>query len=146
MQQSSKTSERSIGRSTPPETPITLTPLDQLLEFPFDEHEVVSRVPKDSPEVAAYKNRVKHLTELLADAERDIEKLTQLNQLLKEDIRRQKRYVEREKEAVNFEYLKNIVFKVFEGNLIKSLLLGLDDYLFFHSSFVLWKIKTSVGG
>ncbi|XP_058791903.1 GRIP and coiled-coil domain-containing protein 2 [Phymastichus coffea] len=112
LQQSTKNSERSIGgRCTPPQTPITLTPLDQLLEFPFDEHEVVSRVPKDSPEVIAYKNRVKHLTELLADAERDIAKLTQLNQLLKEDIRRQKRYVEREKEAVNFEYLKNVVFK-----------------------------------
>lgn len=69
-------------------------------------------MPEDSPEVAAYKNRVKHLTELLADAERDIAKLTQMNQLLKEDIRRQKRYVEREKEAVNFEYLKNVVFKV----------------------------------
>lgn len=72
----------------------------------------MTRVPEDSPEVAVYKNRVKHLTELLADAERDIAKLTQLNQLLKEDIRRQKRYVEREKEAVNFEYLKNVVFKV----------------------------------
>ncbi|KAL7287628.1 hypothetical protein TKK_0018273 [Trichogramma kaykai] len=90
-----------------------ITPLDQLLEFPFDEHNVVlaSRVPEDSPEVIAYKNRVKHLTELLADAERDIDKLTQQNQLLKEDIRLQKRYVEREKEAVNFEYLKNVVFK-----------------------------------
>ncbi|XP_014211833.1 GRIP and coiled-coil domain-containing protein 2 [Copidosoma floridanum] len=112
IQLAAKNVERSQGRAIEPEAPITaMTPLDQLLEFPFDEHEVVTHVPKDSPEVAAYKNRVKHLTELLADAERDIAKLTQLNQLLKEDIRRQKRYVEREKEAVNFEYLKNVVFK-----------------------------------
>lgn len=122
---STKSTEQSLRRKTSaPEAPITaMTPLDQLLEFPFDEHDVVSKIPEDSPEVAVYKNRVKHLTELLADAERDIAKLTQLNQLLKEDIRRQKRYVEREKEAVNFEYLKNVVFKVkkislFETNFI----------------------------
>lgn len=111
---STKSTEQSLRRKiSAPEAPITtITPLDQLLEFPFDEHEEVSKTPLDSPEVTVYKNRVKHLTELLADAERDIAKLTQLNQLLKEDIRRQKRYVEREKEAVNFEYLKNVVFKV----------------------------------
>jgi hypothetical protein len=108
-----KNTERNQRRIVAPELPIrTITPLDQLLEFPFDEHEVVSRVPESNPEMLIYKNRVKYLTELLADAERDIAKLTQLNQLLKEDIRRQKRYVEREKEAINFEYLKNIVFKV----------------------------------
>ncbi|KAJ8682709.1 hypothetical protein QAD02_018501 [Eretmocerus hayati] len=107
-----KSTEHSQGRPIPQSAPVTrITPLDQLLEFPFDEDEETSKGPQDSPEIIVYKNRLKHLTELLADAERDIAKLTQLNQLLKEDIRRQKRYVEREKEAVNFEYLKNVVFK-----------------------------------
>ena len=85
----------------------------QLLESNFDEIEPVIKTQEDSKELLAYKTQVKYLTELLADAERDIAKLTQLNQLLKEDIRRQKRYVKREEEAVNFEYLKNVVFKVY---------------------------------
>jgi hypothetical protein len=36
----------------------------------------------------------------------------QMNKLLKEEIRRQQRSVEREKHAENLEYLKNVVFKV----------------------------------
>lgn len=56
--------------------------------------------------------KVAHLTELLADAEQDLAKHAQLNQILKEEIRRQQRSVEREKHAENLEYLKNVVFKV----------------------------------
>jgi len=56
--------------------------------------------------------RIRHLTGLLTDAERDLAKLTQQNQVLKEEIRRQQRSVEREQHAQNFEYLKNVVLKV----------------------------------
>jgi hypothetical protein len=56
--------------------------------------------------------RIRHLTGLLSEAERDLAKLTQQNQVLKEEIRRQQRSVEREQHAQNFEYLKNIVLKV----------------------------------
>jgi len=56
--------------------------------------------------------RIRHLTGLLTEAERDLAKLTQQNQVLKEEIRRQQRSVEREQHAQNFEYLKNVVLKV----------------------------------
>jgi hypothetical protein len=58
--------------------------------------------------------RIRHLTGLLSEAERDLAKLTQQNQVLKEEIRRQQRSVEREQHAQNFEYLKNIILKVGE--------------------------------
>lgn len=56
--------------------------------------------------------RVTHLTALLADTEQDLAKHVQMNNLLKEEIRRQQRSVERERHAENLEYLKNIMFKV----------------------------------
>lgn len=109
----SKQIESNVKKTTPSEVPLTtLTPLDQLLNNSFEDHEGMHKSTCTYKDLQAYKSRVKYLTELLADAERDNAKLTQLNQLLKEDIRLQKRYVKREEEAVNFEYLKNVVFKV----------------------------------
>nr|CAD7396570.1 unnamed protein product [Timema cristinae] len=55
--------------------------------------------------------RIRHLSALLSEAEQDLAKLTQLNGVLKEEIRRQQRSVEREQHAQNFEYLKNVVLK-----------------------------------
>lgn len=57
-------------------------------------------------------SKVTHLTALLADTEQDLVKHVQMNKLLKEEIRRQQRSVEREQHAENLEYLKNVVFKV----------------------------------
>lgn len=48
---------------------------------------------------------------LLSEAESDSARLKQLNDVLKEEIRRNQRSVEREKHAQNFEYLKNVVLK-----------------------------------
>lgn len=91
-----------------------LMPLDELLNSP-DDYQTSMMQPLsqtvDRQTLEVCERRVKHLTVLLADAERDIAKLTQLNQLLKEDIRRQQRSIEREKHGNNFEYLKNIVLK-----------------------------------
>ncbi|XP_033213498.1 GRIP and coiled-coil domain-containing protein 2-like isoform X2 [Belonocnema kinseyi] len=92
----------------------SLMPLDELLNSSDDynppEVQILpSKVSRQEFEVC--ERRVKHLTVLLADAERDIAKLTQLNEMLKEDIRRQQRSVEREQHANNFEYMKNVVFK-----------------------------------
>lgn len=56
--------------------------------------------------------RVRHLTTLLAEAEQDTARLTQLNDALKEEVRRQERSAEREKHLHNLEYLKNVMFKV----------------------------------
>ena len=57
-------------------------------------------------------SKVAHLTALLSDAEQDLAKHVQMNVVLKEEIRRQQRSIEREKHAENLEYLKNVVFKV----------------------------------
>lgn len=57
-------------------------------------------------------SRVRHLTALLAENEQDLAKLTQMNDMLKEELRRQERAVEREEHMHNAEYLKNVVLKV----------------------------------
>lgn len=81
-------------------------PLNRLLSSESD-HEV------DFLKKQAVDNDAKivHLTALLADTEQDLAKHVQMNKLLKEEIRRQQRSVEREKHADNLEYLKNVVFK-----------------------------------
>lgn len=60
----------------------------------------------------SYTYNIIFFLELLSDAEKDAAKLSQLNQILKEEIRRHQRSVEREQHAENLEYLKNVVFKV----------------------------------
>ena len=56
--------------------------------------------------------RVRHLTALLAENEQDLAKLTQMNDMLKEELRRQERSVEREQHMHNSEYVKNVIMKV----------------------------------
>ncbi|XP_058824692.1 GRIP and coiled-coil domain-containing protein 2 isoform X2 [Topomyia yanbarensis] len=102
-----------------------LIPLDELLNSSFDDTSVFdgtenSGVRAASPTVelqhtkeklSKQESRVRHLTALLAEAEQDLAKLTQLNELLKEEVRRQERSIEREKHVHNSEYLKNVIFK-----------------------------------
>lgn len=52
------------------------------------------------------------MSTLLSEAEQDVARLTQLNDVLKEELRRQDRSTEREKHMHNLEYIKNIIFKV----------------------------------
>ncbi|XP_011299906.1 GRIP and coiled-coil domain-containing protein 2 [Fopius arisanus] len=102
------------GSSTEKQRRPSLMPLEELLNSSDD-------IPRssgpalplkvDRQELELSERRVKHLTALLADAERDVAKLNQMNQMLKEDIRRQQRSVEREHHANNFEYLKNVIMK-----------------------------------
>ncbi|XP_017109186.2 GRIP and coiled-coil domain-containing protein 2 [Drosophila bipectinata] len=56
-------------------------------------------------------SRIKHLTALLAENEQDLAKLTQMNDMLKEELRRQERSEEREQHMHNSEYLKNVFIK-----------------------------------
>nr|XP_017007525.2 GRIP and coiled-coil domain-containing protein 2 [Drosophila takahashii] len=56
-------------------------------------------------------SRIKHLTSLLAENEQDLAKLTQMNDMLKEELRRQERSEEREHHMHNSEYLKNVFLK-----------------------------------
>lgn len=55
---------------------------------------------------------VKHLSSLLSEAEMDVTRLTEMNNMLKEELRRQERSTEREKHMHNLEYMKNVIFKV----------------------------------
>ncbi|XP_035894359.1 GRIP and coiled-coil domain-containing protein 2 [Anopheles stephensi] len=104
-------------------------PLDELLNTSFDDANAVvladgegehahGREPSPTVELQATKeqlsrqeSRVRHLTAVLAEAEQDLAKLTQLNELLKEEVRRQQRSIEREAHVHNSEYLKNVIFK-----------------------------------
>ncbi|XP_063902801.1 GRIP and coiled-coil domain-containing protein 2-like [Zophobas morio] len=81
-------------------------PLERLLGTDADQE--VAFIKKQLSEEEL---KVIHLTALLADTEQDLAKHVQMNKLLKEEIRRQQRSVEREKHAENLEYLKNVVFK-----------------------------------
>nr|CAI5830605.1 unnamed protein product [Callosobruchus analis] len=82
-------------------------PLERLLTL--DDDQELSHLKKLLQEQEL---KVGHLTALLADTEQDLAKHIQMNEVLKEEIRRQQRSQEREKHAENLEYLKNIVFKV----------------------------------
>ncbi|KAK4880145.1 hypothetical protein RN001_008291 [Aquatica leii] len=81
-------------------------PLNRLLNYESEQE--VGFLKKQMNDNEA---KVTHLTALLADTEQDLAKHVQMNKLLKEEIRRQQRSVEREKHAENLEYLKNVVFK-----------------------------------
>lgn len=82
-------------------------PLEKLLSIDNDQEITIIK-----KQLLENESKVAHLTALLADTEQDLVKHVQMNKLLKEEIRRQQRSVEREQHAENLEYLKNIVFKV----------------------------------
>ncbi|XP_058448515.1 GRIP and coiled-coil domain-containing protein 2 [Malaya genurostris] len=102
-----------------------LIPLDELLNSSFDDASVfdtaedsgarsispTAELQQTKEKLSKQESRVRHLTALLAEAEQDLAKLTQLNELLKEEVRRQERSIEREKHVHNSEYLKNVIFK-----------------------------------
>lgn len=101
-----------------------LMPLDELLNSSFDENlnevndETTSNFSSRSQTLEQTKakllkeeNRVTHLTTLLADSEKDLARMQQMNDMLKEEVRRQQRNFDREEHVKNTEYLKNIVIK-----------------------------------
>lgn len=81
-------------------------PLERLLSSKTDEETNVIK-----KQVLEQESKVLHLTALLSDTEQDLAKHVQMNKLLKEEIRRHQRSLEREQHAENLEYLKNVVFK-----------------------------------
>ncbi|XP_066261559.1 GRIP and coiled-coil domain-containing protein 2-like [Euwallacea similis] len=81
-------------------------PLERLLDSKSDDE--VVHLKKSLLE---QESKVIHLTALLSDTEQDLAKHVQMNKVLKEEIRRQQRSVEREQHAENLEYMKNVVIK-----------------------------------
>ncbi|XP_050307589.1 GRIP and coiled-coil domain-containing protein 2-like [Anthonomus grandis grandis] len=81
-------------------------PLERLLDSKSEDEVMALK-----KQLYQQESKVNHLTALLSDTEQDLSKHVQMNKVLKEEIRRQQRSVEREKHAENLEYLKNVVFK-----------------------------------
>lgn len=99
-------------------------PLDELLNSSFDDTTLTSRSVSPTFEINQLRerintqeNRMKHLSCLLTEAEQDLARVNQLNDVLKEEVRRQQRSLDREKHVHNSEYLKNIVVKVSPGSI-----------------------------
>ena len=102
-----------------------LMPLDELLNSSFDEN--YSQIPDEAASIHSIPptieleqtkaklskevSRVKHFSALLAESEQDLAKLQQLNEMLKEEVRRQQRNFDREVHIQNAEYLKNVFIK-----------------------------------
>lgn len=99
--------------SVSPQASNNLIPLEQLLNQSDlgDDKKSRQDVLELSGRLEKNENRIKHLTVLLADAESDSARLAQLNEVLKEEIKRLQRSLEREKHAQNSEYLKNVIIK-----------------------------------
>lgn len=96
-----------------------LIPLDELLFEDQEDADDRLEEPMSTLDVQATKeklavqqSRVTHLAALLAEAECDVARLTHLNDVLKEEVRRQERSTEREMHMHNLEYMKNVIFKV----------------------------------
>ena len=62
--------------------------------------------------VTIAEKKVSHLNNLLCDAESENDRLGQLAQVLKEEIRTYQRSEERSKHIENLEYVKNVIVKV----------------------------------
>ena len=56
--------------------------------------------------------KVSHLNSLLGEAEAENERLSQLAEVLKEEIRSYQRSEERKKHIENLEYVKNVILQV----------------------------------
>ena len=96
-----------------------LMPLDELLNSSFEVQEdnfsnfsiPIDNFEQTKSKLIKEENRVAHLTSLLSESEKDLARMEQLNEMLKEEIRRQQRNFDREEHTKNSEYLKNIVIK-----------------------------------
>lgn len=92
-----------------------VVPLDILLNNPIlDENKVAvlqEQVEKLRRELTSYEVRCRHLSSLLSEAEKDSARNLHQNKLLKEELRRLERSLERQPHVANTEYLKNIIFK-----------------------------------
>lgn len=102
-----------------------LMPLDKLLAAsPEDENLTVTTITASNVDEpvkrhlgrnsigSSDESHVRHLASLLGEAEQDLARLTQLNSVLKEEVRRLTRSLERQEHAGNnLEYLKNVILK-----------------------------------
>jgi hypothetical protein len=74
----------------------------------------------DKIETFEFPFKVKHMASLLSESEAENARLIQLSQVLKEEIRSYRRSEERSKHIDNLEYVKNVILKVRQVQLLKS--------------------------
>ncbi|CAH1406506.1 unnamed protein product [Nezara viridula] len=90
-----------------------VVPLDVLLNSP-DESKVIvlqEQVEKLQKDLGRSEVRARHLSSLLSEAEKDSARNLHQNKVLKEELRRLERALERQPHVANTEYLKNVIFK-----------------------------------
>ncbi|XP_075236867.1 uncharacterized protein LOC142333500 [Lycorma delicatula] len=93
-----------------------LIPLEKLLSSPSlseDEKDIFSseKLENMRTEILASNTRLRHLTALLSESEKDSARKEEQIAVLKEEIRRLQRCIERQPHAHNTEYLKNVIVK-----------------------------------
>ncbi|KAK6962102.1 craniofacial development protein 2 [Biomphalaria glabrata] len=87
---------------------------EQLIATPMNELPGMKSPPPQVDEetlkmnLSVSQKKIEHLTELLSESEASVSMLTEQARILKEEIRRLERNIERERETQNMEYLKNI--------------------------------------
>lgn len=96
-------------------------PLERLLEEGVPDDEILEAASMAlTPEqelidlkrkLQAQLQRVKHVTVLLAESERECARYAQMNELLKAEVRRARSTMERAQHAHNAEYMKNVTLK-----------------------------------
>ncbi|KAG7304401.1 hypothetical protein JYU34_011342 [Plutella xylostella] len=95
-------------------------PLDRLLEDGVPEDEALDSTLALAPEqevaelrrkLQAQQQRVKHITLLLSESERECARYAQMSSLLKAEVRRARGSLERTEHAHNAEYMKNVTLK-----------------------------------
>lgn len=109
---------RSSASATPsPVPPNDIVPLDKLLFSPESEDKAPTmEISKTEYEAlldrfTSAEKRVSHLNSLLSEAETESQRMSQLAEVLKEEIRTYQRSEERSKHIENLEYVKNVIIK-----------------------------------
>ena len=86
--------------------------LDELIKEPTNRNYVDQKSDSVKHLLKKHEMQSAYLTNLLSETEQDLKKYMQMNKVLKDEIRKQERILERDKHVENLEYLKNVVFKV----------------------------------
>ena len=86
--------------------------LDEFIKEPTNRNSVDQKSDSVKHLLKKHEMQSAYLTNLLSETEQDLKKYMQMNKVLKDEIRKQERILERDKHVENLEYLKNVVFKV----------------------------------
>eukprot|EP00041_Stephanoeca_diplocostata_P037645 m.1432170 g.1432170 ORF g.1432170 m.1432170 type:complete len:1150 (-) comp25077_c0_seq14:2850-6299(-) len=86
--------------------------------------------------LAAAQAHITHLATLLAESEGTVERMVEQSKVLKQEIRRHEKNSEREEDAKNLEYIKNVVYKFITAHEEKAQLIPVGVFLSVSNLFV----------